>query len=127
MSLDASRRKEVGRESPGLPTRLLAWGVPAVLGVLVGVWLWRFDNDDPYITYRYARNLASGHGLVYNPGQRVLGRTSPLFALLLGDLTMLGRDPAFWGKLVSSLSLGLVGALAGRIVAAGGGGGSRAA
>lgn len=41
-------------------------------------------NDDPYITFRYAENFAAGRGLVYNEGQRVLGTTAPLFALILG-------------------------------------------
>lgn len=40
--------------------------------------------DDAYITYRYADNLRRGLGLVYNPGEWVLGTTTPLFALLLG-------------------------------------------
>lgn len=87
-----------------------------VTGVLIGLWLWQFDNDDPYITYRYARNLAAGNGLVYNQGERVLGTTSPLFALILGGLTLLGRDSAFWGKLVSCLCLGLIGVLVGRLI-----------
>lgn len=39
--------------------------------------------DDAYITYRYAANAAQGDGLVYNPGERVLGTTTPLYALLL--------------------------------------------
>ncbi len=39
--------------------------------------------DDPFITYRYAANLARGVGFVYNLGQRVLSTTSPLFALVL--------------------------------------------
>ena len=38
--------------------------------------------DDAYITFRYAFNLASGHGLVYNPGEKVMGTTAPLFAVL---------------------------------------------
>src|SRR5437899_2242148 len=33
--------------------------------------------EDAFITYRYALNLALGHGLVYNPGERVMGFTSP--------------------------------------------------
>lgn len=37
--------------------------------------------DDAFITYRYSYNLASGHGLVYNPGEKVMG-TAPLFAVL---------------------------------------------
>ncbi len=40
-------------------------------------------GDDAYITFRYARNLAQGQGFVYNPGERVLGTTTPLYTLLL--------------------------------------------
>ncbi|MBN2555342.1 MAG: hypothetical protein JXA97_05330 [Anaerolineales bacterium] len=39
--------------------------------------------DDAYITFRYARNLLGGYGFVYNPGEWVLGTTTPLYALLL--------------------------------------------
>jgi hypothetical protein len=39
--------------------------------------------DDSYITYRYARNLLSGEGFVYNPGERVLGTTTPLYTSLM--------------------------------------------
>jgi hypothetical protein len=42
--------------------------------------------DDAYITFRYARNLLDGHGLVYNSGEAVLGTTTPLFALILSAL-----------------------------------------
>jgi len=39
--------------------------------------------DDPFITYRYAENLSHGLGFVYNPGERVLSTTTPLFTLVL--------------------------------------------
>lgn len=39
--------------------------------------------DDAYITFRYARNLAEGYGLVYNTGEWVLGTTTPIWATLL--------------------------------------------
>ncbi len=42
--------------------------------------------DDAYITFRYARNLLSGEGLVFNPGERVLGTTTPLYTFLLAGL-----------------------------------------
>lgn len=42
--------------------------------------------DDAYITFRYARNLVEGAGFVYNPGERVLGTTTPLWTLLLAGL-----------------------------------------
>ena len=43
--------------------------------------------DDAYITFRYARNLVSGVGLVYNPGEWVLGTTTPLYTLILAGLS----------------------------------------
>lgn len=45
--------------------------------------------DDAYVTFRYARNLAEGAGLVYNAGERVLGTSAPLFAILLAGLRRL--------------------------------------
>ncbi len=39
--------------------------------------------DDAYITYRYAYNIASGLGFVYNVGEAVLGTTTPLYTLLM--------------------------------------------
>ena len=42
--------------------------------------------DDAYITFRYAQNLIAGEGLVYNPGEAVLGTTTPVYAVLLAGL-----------------------------------------
>jgi len=43
-----------------------------------------FLTDDAYISFRYARNLAEGYGLVFNPGyERVEGYTDLLWVLLL--------------------------------------------
>lgn len=39
--------------------------------------------EDALITYRYAQNLASGNGFVFNIGQQVLGTTTPLLTLFL--------------------------------------------
>ena len=59
-------------------------------------WLsWFFRDwayDDIFITYRYAENLASGLGMVYNPGERVLSTTSPLWAVLLAPAAALGGE-----------------------------------
>ena len=64
--------------------------------------------DDAYITYRYAQNLAAGHGFVFNPGERVLGTSTPLYALVLSIPGMLGIDVAVAGRALFSLSLGAV-------------------
>lgn len=39
---------------------------------------------DAHIAFRYARNLAEGLGFVYNPGELVLGTTTPIWGLMLG-------------------------------------------
>ncbi len=50
-------------------------------------------HDDAYITYRYGQNLAMGQGLVFNPGERIMGSTSPAHCLLAGLLYLgLGKD-----------------------------------
>lgn len=60
-----------------------------ILRVLPGVRI----IDDAYITYRYARNLIDGVGFVYNPGEPVLGTTTPLYTLIMALLGWLfGSD-----------------------------------
>jgi len=39
--------------------------------------------EDFFITFRFSQNLVEGKGLVYNPGTRVYGFTSPIQVLLL--------------------------------------------
>ncbi len=52
--------------------------------------------DDAYITFRYARNLASGLGFVYNAGEWVQGITCPGFGVMLAEFNWLGIDlPTF--------------------------------
>ena len=46
--------------------------------------------DDAYISYRYARNLVEGAGLVYNPGEHVEGFSNLLWTLLVAVGLALG-------------------------------------
>jgi hypothetical protein len=70
-------------------TSLLVTIVASSLAVLLS-FLWRrLPVDDAYITFRYAANVASGHGLVFNVGDWVLGTTTPLWALVLAGLATL--------------------------------------
>ena len=39
--------------------------------------------EDALITFRFAENLATGRGFAFNPGEPVLGTTTPAFTLLL--------------------------------------------
>jgi hypothetical protein len=61
--------------------------------------------DDAYITFRYARNLADGLGFVYNPGQHVLGTTTPLYTILMAVAWLLGcHDLPTVALIVNSLA-----------------------
>lgn len=64
-----------------------------------------WSYDDPHITYRYAQNLARGVGLVYNPGERVLSTTTPLYAILLGGLSLVWSDIPELANLISAISV----------------------
>ncbi len=51
--------------------------------------------DDAFITFRYAANLAAGHGLVFNPGaawEPVLGTTTVLYSLVMAVFSRMGID-----------------------------------
>ncbi len=67
--------------------------------------------DDPFITYRYAHNLARGLGFVYNPGERILSTTTPLFTLLLALLNFITADLPRLANLIGAVSIALGGLL----------------
>ena len=46
----------------------------------------RFFVDDAFISFRYARNLLEGHGLAWNPGERVEGYSNFLWVLELAAI-----------------------------------------
>ncbi|MBN1345007.1 MAG: hypothetical protein JXQ73_20100 [Phycisphaerae bacterium] len=52
-----------------------------------------FLGDDCFISLRYARNLVEGHGLVYNPGERVEGYTNFLWVVMLAGFMFVGLPP----------------------------------
>lgn len=65
----------------------------------------RFDwvCDDAYISFRYAKNLANGLGLVYNPGEEppVEGYTNLLWVLLMAAVESVHADPTIWSRVLS--------------------------
>ncbi len=68
--------------------------------------------EDFYISYRASRNLALGHGLVFQVGERLHTYTSPLHTLLLAGLAKIGgtqTDPTavLWlYRVIGGLALG---------------------
>jgi 4-amino-4-deoxy-L-arabinose transferase-like glycosyltransferase len=59
-----------------------------------------FPLDDSWIHLQFARNLAHGSGLSYNPGELVTGSTAPLWTALLALLFPLPGDVILWTKLL---------------------------
>ncbi|MEM1249035.1 MAG: hypothetical protein AAGK22_21820 [Acidobacteriota bacterium] len=59
-------------------------------------WLYFRDYvfEDAYITFRHARNLANGNGFVFNPSERLLGTSTPLYTLVLSVCGVLGLSIA---------------------------------
>lgn len=55
---------------------LAAFTLPLLLRLVLSG-LVDFCLDDAYITFRVARNIARGLGMVYNPGEQVLVVTTP--------------------------------------------------
>ena len=55
-----------------------------------------FPLDDSWIHLQFARNLATGEGLSYNPGQLVTGSTAPLWTALISLLFWLPGGTFFW-------------------------------
>jgi hypothetical protein len=116
------------RFAPGLRTpirRTVRWGTLA-LGLAVAYFLayrvlWLCD--DAYISFRYARNLAEGHGLVFNPGERVEGYTNFLWTLVLAGAGWLGANiphVALFGNLLAFGGVLLLTAAAARRASPGG-------
>lgn len=70
------------------PKKAWAWagGLTLLVLCLQIVGFHDLRHDDAYITYRYGQNLAEGRGMVFNPGERLMGSTSPLHALLAGGV-----------------------------------------
>lgn len=83
-----------------------------VLAVACGIaWRERFVQDDAFISLRYARNLADGYGLVWNPGERVEGYTNFLWTLMMGLPHLWRLDPVGFSQVIG------IAALAGSVVA----------
>jgi len=80
----------------------------AVAGLIVhSSMFWRYTVDDAFISFRYARNLIDGHGLVFNPGERVEGYTNFLWTIIHSIVIGAGLEPEICAKYVNlALALG---------------------
>lgn len=85
-------KEDVDRHALPRPLQLVALILPTtilVLGILVVL---EFVKDDAYISWRYAHNFVKGHGLVFNPGEKLEGFTNFLWTIFLSPFEALGWD-----------------------------------
>jgi arabinofuranosyltransferase len=95
-------------EPPSSPPVSPRWLVPAAVAACLaylGAELFLvgglgFPLDDSWIHLQFARNLAAGWGLSYNPGELVTGSTAPLWTALLALLIPLPGSVLAWTKLL---------------------------
>ncbi len=89
--------------------RIRSWTSVLLLALLAASILWRIPywrdclHDDAFISMRYARHLAEGSGLTFNPGERVEGFTNFLWTLLFASGIRLGMDPIRFAPVLSLL------------------------
>jgi hypothetical protein len=83
----------VTRIVPAALLLLLAFGISRAASV---AWV----CDDAFISFRYAENLVSGDGLVYNAGERVEGYTNLLWTLMLAAAMAAGFSPEASSKVL---------------------------
>ena len=100
------------RATQGPPFELtLPWVVVAIAAVLIGLaWYfleqerriagdWGYALDDSWIYAQMARNLATGHGFSFNPGEPVAGSTGPLYTFVLAFFYALFHEVVWSAKI----------------------------
>lgn len=93
----------------------------ALLGIAGRFWTLRVTHsttEDFFITLRYAENIANGAGFIYNPNERVLGTTTPLYTLFLALVSWLHLNALFIGKAANILADGVTCYLLARLLTA---------
>ena len=89
-------------------TLLLAILVPLVI-LAVAAWQYRFMSDDGFINLRVVRNIANGHGPVFNAGERVEASTSPMWIWVLWFADLIIPLRLEWIAVLTGITLSVVG------------------
>ena len=97
-----NRARKIRRSEENSGGRWRALGVLLIglcaAGLFIHASSYDYVVDDAYISFRYARNLTEGHGLVFNPGERVEGYTNFLWVIIIALGMRLGGDPVRLAK-----------------------------
>jgi arabinofuranosyltransferase len=74
--------------------------IPLVLFLSLALVCWHYTVDDAFISFRCARNLAQGNGLVFNVGERVEAFSNPLWVFVLSLASLMRIDLVAASKLI---------------------------
>lgn len=101
------------------PLFSLALALLAAAAVPISIIAFNWGGEDCYITYRYARNLAEGHGIVFNTtdetaDDRVEGYSNPTLILLLALIHRLGGDIPSASRWIATIAAAMTVWLLGR-------------
>lgn len=91
------RERTASPAAPALPGPVfLLTALAALLFAGWRAWTLRWTTDDAFISFRYARNLLDGLGLVFNAGERVEGYSNFLWMLWSAAGLGLGFEAEAW-------------------------------
>ncbi|HVH41455.1 MAG TPA: hypothetical protein VM925_03900 [Labilithrix sp.] len=93
-----------------IPLAWLFWQNTLLASRVIDGRRWFLLDDDMMISMRYARNLAEGHGLVWNPGEHVEGYTNFLWTLVMAGVHLVPHDEANVALLVKAVNFVLTSA-----------------
>src|SRR5580692_4725588 len=85
--------------------RYTAGGLAVVAAITSAAWL-SWLSDDAFISFRYAKNLVRGVGLVFNVGERVEGYSHPLWTVWIAAGLKLGASAERWANAWSIAAYG---------------------
>jgi len=92
--------KNTGKEANNLNRKfILLFCVVAFIIPLCYIFYTGHIWEDFFITFKFSRNLAEGNGLVYEPGIRVHGFTSPFGVLLPALCYLISTDKTYFGTI----------------------------
>ncbi len=63
------------------------------------------SQDDAFISYKYAKNISAGNGFRFNPDEKILGTTTPLYTLLLSLIGLFTNNLNMVSLLVGLISI----------------------
>lgn len=63
------------------------------------------SQDDAFISYKYAQNISAGNGFRFNPDEKILGTTTPLYTLVISFFGLFTDNLVIVSLLIGFISI----------------------